>query len=39
MMSSTERKALLKAAHVLAMNEVISYKRYDAIARTCKMGY
>ncbi len=35
-LSSADKKALVKAAHTLAMNEVISYKRYAAIARHCK---
>jgi hypothetical protein len=35
-MSSVDKKALVKSAHMLAMNEVISYKRYEAIARTCR---
>jgi len=33
-MSQAERKTLVKAASLLADNECISSKRYDAIART-----
>lgn len=33
-MSQAERKALIKAAYLLADNECISEKRFDAIART-----
>jgi len=35
-MTMAEKKSLVKAAHMLAMNQVISYKRYEAIARNCK---
>jgi len=34
MMSASERKKLLQAAELLAMNNCISYKRYEAIHRT-----
>ena len=37
-MSMTERKALIKAASMLADAEVISMGRLEAVARTCKSG-
>ena len=34
MMSQAERKKALAAAELLAMNNMISYKRYETIHRT-----
>jgi hypothetical protein len=35
-MSSTERKQMVKAAQLLADNEVITHDRYMAMMRVCK---